>query len=82
MVCLAPQHHECEPSRTGVSGQVTCDGMVVFTVFGDGETKGSLESGIAILEELIDDDTYQKRELAGMMLGMLKAIKKAKEPTK
>lgn len=77
MVCHTPQHHECP--RTGVSGQVTCDGMVIFTVYGNGDTKGSLENGIAILEELIDDDTYQKRELAGMMLGMLKAIKKAKE---
>ena len=78
MVCHT-QHHECPEHCRGVSGQVTCDGMVVYTVFGDGETKGSLENGIMILEEMIDDDGYPKRELAGMMLGMLKAIQKAKE---
>ena len=78
MVCHT-QHHECTEHRNGVSGQVTCDGLVIYTVFGDGETQGSLENGIMVLEELIDDETYQKRPLAGMMLGMLKAIQKAKE---
>ncbi len=78
MVCLTPQRREC-PQAKGIAGQVTCDGLVIFTIYGDGHTEGDLQNGIMILEELIEDGTYGKRDTAGMMLGMLKAIKKARE---
>lgn len=78
MICLAPQHHEC-PSRTQYALLVAHDGESCFTIDLDGNAEGSIDEGILVCAQLVIDATPEETPNALMVLGMMKAIKKAKE---
>ncbi len=78
MVCLTPQHHAC-PAKT-YAILVASDGVVCFAVDMEGETEGSVDDAIAVCETLMNRaGTPAERRQEATVLGLIRAIKKAKE---
>ena len=77
MVCHT-QHHEC-PAGPSYALLVAQDGLVVFTVDMNGNTDGAIGDAVPICERLAQEASPEAKPNSLMILGLVKAIKKAKE---
>lgn len=78
MVCFTPQHHEC-PAAPSYALLVAQEGLVVFTVDMNGNTDGSIDDAVPICESLAREASPEAKPNSLMVLGLIKAIRKAKE---